>query len=80
MTARYATVTYMWKDKPEWGVERGALVSIGDENYDAMAENDEFDEMLWFYFRDEAEFAKAFDDDSPHDFVLLGYYDAPAPE
>jgi hypothetical protein len=36
--------------------------------------------MLWFYFRDEDEFAKAFDDDSPHDFILLGYYDAPAPK
>ena len=80
MTARYVNVNYMWKTKPEWGVEQGALVSIGDENYDAMAENDEFDERIWFYFRDEAEFQKAFDDDSEHDFVLLGYREAPAAE
>ena len=77
---RYAKVSYMWKSKPEWGVERGALVSIGDPDYDRMTEEDSFDEMLWFYFRDEDEFAKAFDDDSPHDFVLLGYYEAGSTE
>jgi hypothetical protein len=76
MTARYASVSYMWKNRQEWGVEHGALVSIGDPNYDAMAEDDAFDPMLWFYFRDEAEFHKAFENDSKHDFILLDTTDA----
>lgn len=68
---RFTFVDFAYRGFPEWGIETDALISIGDPDYDRKSEEDSFDGMLWFNFRDEAEFKSAFEDNEEFDFIII---------
>jgi len=42
------------------------------DKYEQMVNDDSFDERIWFYFQDEAEFQRAFDaSNDEFEFVLV---------
>lgn len=70
---RVVYVDYQWKDEVVPG-DTGALVVIlnDSDKYDEMVADESFDQRIWFYFQDEAEFRRAFDpNNTEFDFVLL---------
>lgn len=69
---RLAWVDYSWKDSDIPGDTRALVVILNDSNrYEAMVADESFDERIWFYFQDEAEFQRAFDPaDEEFEFVL----------
>lgn len=70
---RVVYVDYQWKDDAVPG-DTGALVVIlnDSDKYDEMVADDSFDQRIWFYFQDEAEFRRAFDPSNDEfEFVLL---------
>ena len=63
MTERVTTVDYIWKGETVPGDTDCLVVIVNDDaKYDQMTEDDAFDPMVWFTFRDEAEFQSAFDE------------------
>lgn len=68
-TETIKTIEYRWLDEPDGNTYSGDVV-IGDGNttYD---ENYPFDERIWFYFHDEAEFERCKSEDSGEDFVVI---------
>lgn len=73
MTERVTWVTYQWKDEAMGGDTMAQVVILNDKNlYEELSANDEFDQRIWFYFQDEAEFKRAFNkDNDEHDFFLV---------
>jgi hypothetical protein len=70
---RVVYVDYKWKDEVVAG-DTGALVVIlnDSDKYAEMSEDESFDQRIWFYFQDEAEFRRAFDPNNDEfEFVLL---------
>ena len=74
MNERVTSVTYIWKDSDVPGDTEAHVVILNDsDKYDQMSADDSFDERIWFYFQDEAEFQRAFDPaDDEFEFVLTG--------
>lgn len=72
---RFTFVDFAYRGKPEWPIETNALVSIGDPDYDVKSEEDSFDPMVWFNFKDEAEYQSAFTENDEFDFVLVKEHD-----
>ena len=72
MSERITAVDYQWKDSDIPGDTKAWVVILNDSNkYEQMVEDDSFDQRIWFYFQDEAEFARAFDPSSDEfEFVL----------
>lgn len=70
---RVVFVDYKWKDEVVPGDTGALVVILNDSNkYDEMIADESFDERIWFYFQDEAEFRRAFDPDNDEfEFVLL---------
>jgi hypothetical protein len=74
MSERITAVDYQWKDSDIPGDTRAWVVILNDSNkYEQMSADDSFDQRIWFYFQDEAEFKRAFDPSSDEfEFVLTG--------
>ena len=72
MSERVTHVSYSWKDSDIPGDNQALVVILNDSNkYEEMSNDASFDERVWFYFQDEAEFARAFDPSSDEfEFVL----------
>jgi hypothetical protein len=61
MTERVAEVEYVWDDEPDGKTYTSLVVILNDsEEYDRMVEEEDFDNRIFFYFRDEEEFESAF--------------------
>lgn len=73
MEERVTTVDYAWKDSDIPGDTSAQVVILNDsDKYDDMVANESFDERIWFYFQDEAEFQRAFDPTNDEfEFVLI---------
>lgn len=73
MSERITWVDYQWKDSDIAGDTRAQVVILNDsEKYEQMSNDESFDERIWFYFQDEAEFKRAFDTDNDEfEFVLI---------
>ena len=73
MSERITWVDYIWKDSEIPGDNRAQVVILNDSaKYEEMVADESFDERIWFYFQDEAEFKRAFDaHDSEFEFVLV---------
>jgi hypothetical protein len=74
---RVVWVDYIWKDDtdPEALVATnyGMVVILNNpELYEDLHKHEGFDERVWFYFQDEAEFKRAFDPNNDEfDFTLI---------
>lgn len=73
MKERVTTVDYAWKDSDIPGDTSAQIVILNDsDKYEEMVANESFDERIWFYFQDEAEFQRAFDPTNDEfEFVLI---------
>jgi len=74
---RVTWVEYIWKDEEVAGDTDAMVVILNDPKlYDKMTKKESFDQRVWFYFQDEAEFKRAFNkDNDEHDFYLVAQYD-----
>lgn len=72
MQERISWVDYVWKDSDIPGDTRAQVVILNDTGkYEQMVADESFDERIWFYFQDEAEFQRAFDaSNEEFEFVL----------
>jgi hypothetical protein len=62
MSERITWVDYKWKDEVVQGDTNAQVVILNDsEKYAEMSADESFDQRIWFYFQDEAEFQRAFD-------------------
>jgi hypothetical protein len=71
MAERVASVVCVWKDE---NIARNTDVVILNDSvkYEQMCKDLSFDERVFFYFQDEAEFRRAFDpDDTEFEFFLI---------
>jgi hypothetical protein len=73
MAERVTWVDYAWKDNVVDGDTMAQVVILNDPDlYEKMSEDEDFDQRIWYYFQDEAEFQRAFDPkNEEHDFYLL---------
>lgn len=69
---RVAWVDYSWKDSDIPGDTRALVVILNNsDRYEELVADEMFDERIWFYFQDEAEFQRAFDaSNDEFEFVL----------
>jgi hypothetical protein len=72
MSERITRVDYHWKDSDILGDTQAWVVILNDsKKYEQMSADESFDQRMWFYFQDDAEFARAFDSSSDEfEFVL----------
>lgn len=77
MAERVVWVEYQWKDEEIPGDTDAMVVILNNPKlYKQLSEDDEFDQRVWFYFQDEAEFQRAFDPkNDEHDFYLVSIVD-----
>lgn len=62
MAERITSVDYVWKNEAVEGDNNAQVVILNDsEKYEEMCADESFDQRVWFYFQDEAEFQRAFD-------------------
>lgn len=62
MAERITSVDYIWKGEAVEGDTNAPVVILNDSKlYEQMCADDSFDQRIWFYFQDEAEFQRAFD-------------------
>jgi hypothetical protein len=73
MAERATFVDYIWKGETVPGDKDCLVVIVNDEKrYNQMTDEDGFDPMVWFTFKDEAEFKRAFDKNNQEfDFTLV---------
>jgi len=73
MAERVTWVDYIWKDEVVPGDIEAQVVILNDPDlYEKMVEDESFDQRIWFYFQDEAEFQRAFDKDTDEfEFTLI---------
>lgn len=74
---RVTWVDYEWKGEVVPGDQSAMVVVLNHPDlYQELVENTSFDERVWFYFQDEAEFQRAFNkDNDEHDFYLVREHD-----
>ena len=74
---RVTWVEYIWKDEEVAGDTDAMVVILNDPKlYEKMSGDESFDQRVWFYFQDEAEFQRAFDPkNDEHDFYLVSIVD-----
>lgn len=77
MAERVVWVEYHWKDEEVAGDTDAMVVILNDPKlYEEMTNDESFDQRVWFYFQDEAEFQRAFDpNNDEHDFYLVSIVD-----
>jgi len=62
MAEYVASVDYVWKDETISGNKNALVVVLNDSKlYQQMHDDESFDERIWFYFQNDAEFQRAFD-------------------
>ena len=73
MAEYVASVDYVWKDEPTFTETNAVVVVLNDKDlYQEMSDNESFDERVFFYFQDDAEFRRAFDPtDCEFEFTLI---------
>lgn len=73
MSERVTWVDYAWKDDVVAGDTMAQVVILNDPDlYEKMSEDEDFDQRIWYYFQDEAEFQRAFDPkNTEQEFYLL---------
>lgn len=76
MSERVTWVDYAWKDPNPAevpGDTMAQVVILNDPDlYEQMSNDVSFDERIWYYFQDEAEFQRAFDpNNTEQEFYLL---------
>ncbi len=74
MSERVTQVDYNWKDhSPSFGDVDVTVVILNDSlKYEEMSNDESYDQRVFFYFQDEAEFQRAFNPDSDEfEFVIL---------
>jgi hypothetical protein len=73
MTERITWVDYNWKNELVQGDTSAQVVILNDsEKYAEMNADESFDQRIWFYFQDEAEFQRAFDKNNDEfEFTLI---------
>ena len=76
MSERVTWVDYIWKHEPNGqlnGDSMAQVVILNDPDlYEKMSEDLSFDERIWYYFQDEAEFQRAFDpNNTEQEFYLI---------
>jgi hypothetical protein len=73
MSERITWVDYQWKDEVVQGDTNAQVVILNDsEKYAELSEDESFDQRIWFYFQDEAEFQRAFDKNNDEfEFTLI---------
>jgi hypothetical protein len=74
MSERVTQVDYNWKDhSPSFGDVDATVVILNDSlKYEEMSNDESYDQRVFFYFQDEAEFQRAFNPDSDEfEFVIL---------
>jgi hypothetical protein len=73
MPERITWVDYQWKDEVVQGDTNAQVVILNDsEKYAELSEDESFDQRIWFYFQDEAEFQRAFDKNNDEfEFTLI---------
>jgi hypothetical protein len=73
MEERVTWVEYQWKGETVPGDTGAQVVILNDsDKYEEMCADSSFDERIWFYFQDEAEFQRAFDpNNDEHEFYLV---------
>lgn len=76
MSERVTWVDYAWKDDVVAGDTMAQVVILNDPDlYQKMSEDTDFDDRIWYYFQDEAEFQRAFDpNNTEQEFYLLAEY------
>ena len=70
---RVVWVDYIWKDEEVAGDTDAMVVILNDPKlYEEMTNDESFDQRVWFYFQDEAEFQRAFDPNNDEfDFTIV---------
>jgi hypothetical protein len=70
---RVTRIDYIWKDSEVVGDTSALVVILNDsDKYEQMSNDQSFDERIWFYFQDEAEFQRAFDHhNNEFEFILV---------
>lgn len=61
MAERITSVDYVWKNEVEGDTNAMVVILNDSDKYEQMSNDDSFDQRIWFYFQDEAEFQRAFD-------------------
>lgn len=81
MSERVTWVDYEWRDEINParvpGDKEAMVVILNDPDlYEKMVEDEDFDQRVWFYFQDEAEFQRAFDPNNDEfDFYIVAEYE-----
>lgn len=69
MAERVTWVDYEWNEPNPAAVPGDTMAQVVILNdpdlYDKMVEDEDYDNRIWFYFQDEAEFQRAFVKDNP---------------
>lgn len=72
MAERITSVDYVWKNEVEGDTNAMVVILNDSDKYEQMSNDDSFDQRIWFYFQDEAEFQRAFDPTNDEfEFTLL---------
>jgi hypothetical protein len=73
MAERVTWVDYQWKGDSVPGDTGAQVVILNDSKlYEEMCADESFDQRIWFYFQDEAEFQRAFDpNNNEFEFTLI---------
>lgn len=59
---RVVWVDYIWKDEEVAGDTDAMVIILNDPKLmEQMVADESFDQRVWFYFQDEAEYQRAFD-------------------
>jgi hypothetical protein len=70
---RVVWVDYIWKDEEVSGDTDAMVIILNDPKLmEKMVADESFDQRVWFYFQDEAEYQRAFDpNDEEFDFTIV---------
>jgi len=70
---RVVWVDYIWKDEEVSGDTDAMVIILNDPKLmEKMVAKESFDQRVWFYFQDEAEYQRAFDpNDEEFDFTIV---------
>jgi hypothetical protein len=70
---RVVWVDYIWKDEEVSGDTNAMVIILNNPALmEKMVDDESFDQRVWFYFQDEAEYQRAFDpNDEEFDFTIV---------
>jgi hypothetical protein len=72
MSERVTWVDYNWKGEVPGDTMAQVVILNDPDLYEKMSEDEDFDQRIWYYFQDEAEFQRAFDpDNTEQEFYIV---------